>query len=63
MTVVKQLMVGSAKDKLETWEEDLKDDDEDGFNELLGEVLDYATKRRLEANKGNGDPMDLGEVG
>ena len=58
------LMVGRAKDQFELWEENVRDDKEDSWNELLNRVQDYATKRRLEANLTKGrDAMDVGEVG
>ena len=61
VTALKMLMIGRAKDQFESWEQDMpknmdNDADEDkAWNELLGKVQDYATRRRLEANmKGKG---------
>ena len=57
-------MVGRAKDQFEIWEESVRDDEEDSWNELLNRVHDDATRRRLEANlTKDKDAMDVGEVG
>ena len=70
VTALKMLMVGRAKDQFEIWEQDVPrvmDDDaveDKAWNELLGKVQDYATRRRLEANqmKGKGNNMDVDGV-
>ena len=70
VTALKMLMIGRAKDQFEIWEQDVprvmdSDVDEDkAWNDLLGKVQDYATRRRLEANmsKGKGNNMDVDGV-
>ena len=70
VTALKMLMIGRAKDQFELWEQDMPkimDDDaaeDKAWNELLGKVQDYATRRRLEANmaKGKGNSMDVDGV-
>ena len=63
MTALKMLMVGRAKDHFEQWEAEYKEDDPEGYKVLLDKIMEYATRRRLEANMARGkDAMDIGGV-
>ena len=64
VTALKMLIIGRARDQLEQWEEECREDTDDNWKKLLGKVQDYATRRRLEAKyaKNKGDPMDITEV-
>ena len=62
-----ETIMENKKDKFEEFEEDAKkisEDEEERFEYLLKRVLEYATKRRKEAEfkRTKGDPMDIGEV-
>ena len=69
VTALEMLMTGRARDQFEIWEQDIPkvmEGDEaelQAWNELLGKVQDYATRRRLEANMQKGkSAMDVDGV-
>merc|ERR1711966_19866 len=68
ITALSQIMK-NKKDKFEEFEEQAKDqhptDDDQQFDVIFSKVLEFATRRRLEANQAGmkGDLMDCNKVG